>query len=225
MRPFMFITVGYITGILWGLYLKMSIVPIFFIFFLVGFVIIKLNIVKNDLVRDNKNIILLFAIFAILSNIRILNLEKRYDILYKDIEINQITGTIISSKNETTYRESYILQVQNINGNAKYKNTNLIIYTKKETNLKYGDNIKLKGKYEQASKRTNYKAFDYREYLKSKNIYGIVQVENIEKLKENNLISVNLVINNIQEKIKTNLNNLLGSNGSIANGILLRRYF
>ncbi|MCI8620578.1 MAG: hypothetical protein HFJ50_01850 [Clostridia bacterium] len=47
---------------------------------------------------------------------------------------------------EEKEKNKYELKVESINGNKKYKNTNLIIYTKINEKIKYGDKIKFKRK-------------------------------------------------------------------------------
>ena len=137
----------------------------------------------------------------------------------------KIVGTVISERKYTAYKASYTIKVENVNGNRKYKGTNLIIYTSKKQDFKYGDMILLNGTFEKANEATNYKAFDYREYLKTKNVYGIVNAEDETKvLKEKNLNLALILINNIKTKIKSNLKEILGEEAKIAIGILLRRY-
>ena len=229
-RPLIWITVGYIIGIIWGLYLKISIAPIFFIFGGISIFLIKARIIDLNLIKEYKFFIITFFIFLIISNIQINFLENKHRSLYQQIKDSkteeiEVTGTVISDRKETTYKASYTLQVNDINKDTKYRKTNLIIYTKKDIYLKYGNQIHFKGTYEEASTATNYKAFDYREYLKAKNVYGIVEVSNeIDLLKDKNLNLLLIIINKIREKIKSNLKEILGERSKLATGILLRRY-
>lgn len=218
MRPFIYITVGYIIGIIWGLYLKLSIVPIFLIFGGIVYFILK-NKQKKIPVP-----LLLFIIFSIISNTQINNLEKKHDNLYKNIEDVKIVGTIISERKETDYKASYTIKVDTVNDSIKFKNTNLLIYVPKKEILNYGDKVILNGSYEKAKEATNYKGFNYREYLKQKDIYGIAKVENVEIIKKDNLNKIQLNINKIRNKIKSNLKQILGEEANVTIGILLRRY-
>ena len=137
----------------------------------------------------------------------------------------QVTGIVITNRKETTYKASYTVRVESVNNNNKFKGTNLIIYTSKDTNLEYGDKIILNGTFERAKKATNYMAFDYREYLKIKNIYGIVNVDGeVKVLAKNKLNPILISINNIRNRIKSNLKEILGDESKVAIGILLRRY-
>ena len=60
----------------------------------------------------------------------------------------------------------------------KKQNTNLQLNVKKEKEtLNYGDEIIVKGNFEEARTARNEGGFDYKQYLKSKNIYGIITID------------------------------------------------
>lgn len=150
MRPAIIIVVGYITGLIWGRYLKTSIAPVIFLLFLVIYLILKklsrskgkeLNWISKF--KKMHRYIILCLIFALVSNIQIMYLENKFNTLYKNVQKINLVGTIISSPKETEYKNSYTLKVESINGNKKYKNTNLIIYTKKDIKLEYGRRIEI----------------------------------------------------------------------------------
>lgn len=238
-RPLVLCAVGYITGIIWGLYLNTSIVPIFF--GVISFLFYKGRNQENkrDLKNANKYLlkiynsfkkiklkhVIIFSIFAIISNAQILYLENKHETLYKNLEDVKIIGTIISDKEETEYKNRHTIKVEELNGSKKYTGTCLLIYTKKNADLEYGDKIIINGIYEEANEATNYGAFDYKEYLKEKNIYGIVNVEELETIKHNNLNIILITFNDLRNNIKTNFQEILDKDSSVAIGILLRRYF
>ena len=143
-------------------------------------------------------------------------IENQFNNLYNNLHDVKITATVISERKETSYKASYTVKVENINGDKKYSGTKLIIYIPKNKKLEYGDKVLLNGKFERANTATNYKAFDYRNYLKSKNIYGILNVEKIDLLKKDNLNFFVTYINNIRTKIKTNMQEILGENANVA---------
>lgn len=151
-----------------------------------------------------------FIIFAFISNLQIRNLENKFNNLYEGINDVKIVGTIISDRRETQYKAIYTVKVISINSNKKFKGTNLLIYVPKSQKIEYGDKIVTNGIYEKAKTARNYKEFNYREYLKSENIYGIVNVEKIEIVDKNDLNYLLIGINKIREKIKTNLDEILG---------------
>lgn len=72
------------------------------------------------------------------------------------------------------------------------------MYTKKDENnkLKYGELIQLNGEYILPEGSRNYKGFNYREYLKTKKIYGSISCQNIKIISNNNLNKV-LIFSNI----------------------------
>ena len=172
-------SIGYILGIILRLYFS-SIT--FLIALLCIFWLIK---------KDKKIIILL--VFVILSFIYIDILENEYNrIENKQIEEKAV---IISDIQEKEYK--YIYEAKFLKNNKK-----VLISIKKSQQIdkiNYGDLIYLEGKLEIPKIATNYKGFDYRQYLKTKKIQGIVIADNVKILKvkyKNNLIY------QIQKKIK-----------------------
>lgn len=207
---------GYIIGIIWGLYLKnISIVLLFCIFGAILLILYKLTYIKLQKLKTYKFCILSFIIFAIISNIQITILESKFDNLYNGLENIQCIATVISGGKETSYKASYTVKVESINDDKKYEGTNLIIYTSKSKKLEYGEKIIIEGTYTKAKAVTNYKAFDYREYLKTKNVYGILNVKNISTLKKNNLDFISMKVNEIRTNIKENLQEILGKESEV----------
>lgn len=172
-------SIGYILGIILRLYFS-SIT--FLIALLCIFWLIK---------KDKKIIILL--VFVILSFIYIDILENEYNrIENKQIEEKAV---IISDIQEKEYK--YIYEAKFLKNNKK-----VLISIKKSQQIdkiNYGDLIYLEGKLEIPKIATNYKGFNYRQYLKTQKIQGIVIADNVKILKakyKNNLIY------QIQKKIK-----------------------
>lgn len=83
MKPIIILTVGYITGIIWGLYLKINIVP--FVFFII------LGTYFLNKIKNIKKYFILFLISLIISNIQINYLENKFNHLY--LGLNQIEVT------------------------------------------------------------------------------------------------------------------------------------
>jgi len=102
--------------------------------------------------------------------------------------------------------------VQSINGDAKYKNTNLYLLVSKEIEkLKYGDLISFKGEFTQPQIQKNYGGFDYKEYLKTLKIYGSVKctVDEIKLCDSNKANIISIKMNNLSNKIKESVYELL----------------
>ena len=84
--------------------------------------------------------------------------------------------------------------------------------------------IFISGLFEHATTRRNYKGFDYSQYLKTKNIYGICKtdVNSLKVIKENSCFVTNMWINKLRNALKNNLQTLLPSDtASIAIALFL----
>ncbi len=79
---------------------------------------------------------------------------------------------IISIRQETSYKNKYII---------KSKMKKYILYAKKKEVFFPGDMVYVEGVVEKGDVSRNYKGFNYRRYLYSKKIYGIINVDYIEK--------------------------------------------
>lgn len=212
MQPLRWITVGYITGILWGLYLKSSIVPMIFLCLGIVFVL-----QKKQRLSSYRHCFMIFLLAMILSSVHIQYLEHRFHTLYQNLDTVDVVGVITSNAKQTTYKQVYNLKVETINGEKKYKNTYLKLYCEKEVKLGYGKKIRFSGKYEPVEKAKNYKEFDYSNYLKTKFIYGNVTMEGKYKSsKKEYLHPIFLVSHACKEKIEKNLEKLLGEEAKIA---------
>ena len=80
---------------------------------------------------------------------------------------------------------------------------------KENKKLQYGDLIEFDGEYIKPSVARNYKGFDYREYLKTKKIYGSIKTDNVTIIQKNKLNSILLLSNKIRNYIINTVNNLL----------------
>ena len=108
---------------------------------------------------------------------------------FENIENINYLVKIISAKEEKDYTNKYVVKIlKDVNvlnkSNCNIKNTKLIIYTDKDTNFLPGDVINIKGVFSRASSKRNFGGFDYRNYLKQFKIFGIVQVEEFQKITE-----------------------------------------
>lgn len=165
-RPIFIITIGYIIGILWGLYLKISIVFLYLILFTIY---ILSRISKKAFFHYLKilikfNILIIIIISSLISSIIIKKMNYKFENLYKDVKELELEVQVVSNKTEKEYYNRYKVKVLT----QKYKNTYLYITTKNE--LKYGDILKIDGEYSKPSEARNYKGFNYKEYLKGQKI-------------------------------------------------------
>lgn len=148
----------------------------------------------------------MFAIGAVYINVE----NNSYEKVYQLQEINA-NAVVISEPQETNYRAKYTVKIVS---DDNLNNKKFVLQLKKSAEkLEYGDLVKLQGKYNQPSVATNYGGFDYSNYLKTKQIYGVIECTEVSVLKENELNFVsqginkfrNIIINNSKEII-TNSN-------------------
>ena len=207
-RPIFIIVIGYIIGIIWGLYLRISIVPFYFLLLII-YIIIKLPYHKKKFrifsikryfryikIIFKLNIIFTIIISSFISNIIIKYYECKYENLYKGIENLEVVGIVVSNKVEKKYYNRYKINVIE----EKFKNTYLYINSKEE--LEYGDKIDVNGEFIEPSKARNYKGFGYKEYLKTLKIYGTIKAEDIKVLEKNKANTIMQVSNRALIKIK-----------------------
>lgn len=205
-RPILIIMIGYIIGILWGVYLKITILPIIFLY-PIYYLYQKKS--RNCYLKFylKKSVLIILIISSLFSNLIVMYLNKKYDLLYSNIDNVSLIGTIVSNKKEKQYKNLYKIKVKSINNSRKYKNTYLYLYTPKNVNYKYGDLINIKGEYKKPDIQRNYKGFSYKNYFKTEKIYGSIQLKENHKILKNNNINIIFKLSNylsikIQENIK-----------------------
>ena len=223
-RPILIAVIGYIIGILVGLYLQKSIVP-FYVLIAVIFYLYKIFSQKIFTQRSqkfkllsikryfryvklnfNSSVILILIISSTFSNSIVIFQNNNYQKIYSKLEENKtlnLEAVVISSKESKKYYDRYIIE-------TVYNKQKIKLYINvKGVDLEYGDKIQTTGEYIIPEKQRNYKGFDYSEYLKQLKIYGTIQNTNIKILRKNNannfLCIVNKISNIIEEKVKNNI--------------------
>lgn len=212
------ITIAWIFGIIWGLYFKISIA-----FFVVPVIFIGIYLSRK---KKTKKYFIWFLISLVISNLQITLLEKSFSEKYKNIGENlEIVGTVISNPIDKEYKNQYTLKVEKIDENKKYQNTNLQLNVKKEKeNLSYGDKIIVKGNFEEASTARNEGGFNYKQYLKTKKIYGIVTVDkkDVKVVNKNNTNIIELLANKVRNSMKGKIEqNITDATSGLLSGMLI----
>lgn len=209
-RPIVLITIGYIMGIIWGLYFRISIVPFYFIIILTYIIInkrykkskLKILSVKRYIrylkIYFKLNIILVIIISSFFSYVIIKIQNNKYNNLYGGIEDLRVVAVIKSNKIEKEYNNKYKIKIQE----GKYKNTYLYATVKKNIELKYGDKVEIYGIFIEPQITRNYKGFNYKNYLKTMKVYGTIKSEKIKIISEAKRWRVDVVLNNISIQIK-----------------------
>lgn len=219
--------IGYILGILVGLYCKISIVLFYILLYFIYLIFAKKNDKKEFKlfsfkryfryikVLFNKKVIKIIVIFGVISNTIVLFQNYRYENLYKSIDglDCKIKGIVCEVKKDKN-------KIKVIND--KYKNTYVYIYAK-GTNLEYGDLISFEGKFSQPEKHSNYKGLDKFEYYKTLKIYGTVKCDNIYLISKDkgNILKKYTNIITLQVKQKIEDSNLEENQKALLEGILL----
>lgn len=205
----------YIIGIIIGLYFKISIA-----FFVIASCIIIIILLIFSM-KLKYIIIFIFLIGGyIYTNILETNYEEKYQEIYTEAKIR---GIILTNIEEKDYKYVTTIQAKYIN-NVEYKNIKLRLEIKKSKELKeypnIGDEIEFVGQIEKGNIARNYKGFDYKEYLKTKGLYGVVTVDNIEiKTKGHNNKNC---LYNIKNNMKSNMKKILNEEeASLCIGILI----
>ena len=233
-RSILIAVIGYIIGIIVGLYFKISIVP-FYIPVIATYFIYKffnkqktkkfqLLSIKRYLryikIYLNSKVIMLLIISSIITNTIVIFQNKNYEKIYNNLSTQEnlnLTGIIISEKQEKQYYNKYKIKVN-------YNNQNLRFYitTNKDIELQYGDKITFSGTYTKPEKQRNYKGFDYSEYLKQLKIYGTIRCEKVQVLSKNQVNKMFQISNQIYNKIISNTKNILKEEtSSVLLGLIL----
>lgn len=233
MRPILIATIGYTIGILWELYFKSIAL---FLFILIIILLITICIKKNKKISRviriliKRKQILIFILFILLAIVHIKIMNYRYENLYKEFEKVEsfLMGTVVSDKKEYEYRDAYTVKVEYAyNQNTRKRiNTKVLLKLNKDnnSNLELGDKIILKGEFNKANDRTNYKSFSYKEYLKSKSIYGEIEstYSEIQVVRKNNIDIISQISNKFRQKIIENIKQILPEKTSnLTLGILI----
>ena len=219
-RPIVIMVIGYIIGIIWGLYFDFSIVLLYIPIYTIitfkyhnktqkkfNFLSIK-RYIRYIKLFLTKQVIFLIVISSITSNTILIFQEKRYKNLYPEESI-MVEGIIVSNQEEREYKNRYKVKVLKVNTSDKYKFTQIYIEVKKEIDFQYGDKVILQGEFRKGSEERNTGGFNYQLYLKSINIYGILKVEKYQKISSNNINWIQKTINNIKLAINKNIENFL----------------
>lgn len=239
-RPVLIAIIGYIIGILWGLYLKINIALFYFSIFFIYHV--NKKILEN---REQKskfkllsikryfryiklivkpNIIFIFISFSIISNTIVYIQEYKYEKVYRKEGKIILTGIVISQKEEKTYYDRYKIKITHEENEAIFKNKYVYIQTKKEDiqEYAYGDKIEVYGEYSKVDEQRNYGGFDYQQYLKTKKICGVVNVSKIRVLKKKEYSVIMIIANKINTQIKSNIDkSFKKQEAEILKGLLL----
>lgn len=175
-------------GILWGLYVKTSIVPFLCILFM-GYSLLPKNIKRYIAILFSKKVLILCTVLLLFSHFQIIYKQKQYDAIIQAMQPVQeveVLAKVVSNPKEKSYQYTYEIEIQQIStGNSIMQNKKVLLQVKKEEKaLAYGEVIHIKGAWKTANIQRNFRGFDYQQYLQTQNIYGIVKAEEIQVISQ-----------------------------------------
>ena len=218
-RPICIASIFYMIGILVGLYLQISIA-------LLSIVLVIVCIIMYAITSDVRKCVI-YVCISVVGIMQIHILENNYNGISSKIpEEVTIKALITSNANEKEYKYTYTVTVSEINGEKLEKSIQLMLNIKKnkikKDAPKFGNIVEITGTYEEPSTARNYKGFDYRQYLKSRNIYGTIDCEKYEIIATNKINVASNIVNYVQNNIKENMFNILDEEQSaLCVGILI----
>ena len=154
-------------------------------------------------------------------------LNNYYDEKYEELESlngSYCTAIVVSEGEEKDYKDVYEIEIKGIKlllNHKKSKNKSLqnkenrYLSNKNSKNssfkLKYGDKIEFYLEYEKPSTARNYMGFDYSNYLKTKKIFGTVNLkeEDVEIISHDNSNIILRKIYELRNLMKTKIEKLL----------------
>lgn len=193
-RPLIIITMCYIIGIIWGIYYK-KYIPFFYVVLL----LISLYITLRN--KQKIRIVLACVMSIIVSLTSITKYETIY-LKYKNMnkEISAV-GVVESLVKESEYYNTYILRINELN--HEKCNKRFYLKVKKSNNtrlLKCGKIVIIRGEKEDVSTSRNFKGFSYYDYLKTKQVYGTIKAENVERTNNKSTNTYKMCITNKRNK-------------------------
>ena len=210
-RPIIIILISYIIGILGGLYTN-SIA--FFCFTIILAMCLwgirKINnkyfrFLRRFLKRYTELLILISMTFGFLyTNI----LEKKYDTIYEakgEIEEHCI---VIAEKEPKEYKDLYKVKIVNSKNSAR-NGTKLYIRVNKKANIEVGDMLLINGTYLEPDVARNERGFNYKEYLKTLEIYGTVEINHYKVIKKGRINKLILYTARLKEILKSNISKVI----------------
>ncbi len=208
-RPILTATIGFLIGILGGLYLNM----VLFIFLFNLTILIARYIQDKKIIRIiklwlNKSVIILLIVTAVFGYGYIYYIENTYKKIYMLSGKVEIEGIVVSEPIINEYNKTYELKVHKINNKKISSKKFSFIVDKKQKDLEYGACIYCTGEYIKPNSRRNFKGFSYENYLKTKKNYGTIRAIEKSKTKYKNRISI---VRRLSYRLKMKIINSTGT--------------
>lgn len=208
-RPILTATIGFLIGILGGLYLNM----VLFIFLFNLTIVIARYIQEKKIIRIiklwlNKSVIILLIVTVVFGYGYIYYIENTYKKIYMLSGKVEIEGIVVSEPIINEYNKTYELKVHKINNKKISPKKFSFIVDKKQKDLEYGACIYCTGEYIKPNSRRNFKGFSYENYLKTKKNCGTIRAIEKSKTKYKNKISI---VRRLSYRLKMKIINSAGT--------------
>ena len=205
--PIVVITIGYIIGIIMGLYCKISIVFLYLCFFIIYLLFRKPNSKKFKLISFRRyfryikifftrKVFVILLISSIISNTITIYQNNKINVFlerYNGQEI-QVKARVISNAKIKKYNKMFII---------KSGKKNFYLNVKKNEKIEYGDLILIKGTFVKPNSKSNYRGFDYKEYVKTQGIIGTINLNNVKLISKDHSL-FNIIFLKIKDLIQSN---------------------
>ena len=160
---------------------------------------------RRFLKRYTELLILISMTFGFLyTNI----LEQKYDTIYEakgEIEEHCI---VIAEKEPKEYKDLYKVKIVNSKNSAR-NGTKLYIRVNKKANIEVGDMLLINGTYLEPDVARNERGFNYKEYLKTLEIYGTVEINHYKVIKKGRINKLILYTARLKEILKSNISKVI----------------
>lgn len=234
-RPILIATIGYIIGIIVGLYFEESIVliyiPIIAIYITNKVYIRTKQSINNNLssqtifkptklklfsikryiryakIYFNSKVIAILIISSIISNINLNFQNKNYENIRNSLARQESINNIgIVISNKEEKQYYNKYKIETIINNKKMK---FYISTNKNLKLEYGDEISFNGTFQKPQEQRNYKGYDYSQHLKQIKIYGTIKCTSVKILRKQQGNKIFLISNKISNRVIENVKRVL----------------
>ena len=135
-------------------------------------------------------------------------LEQKYDTIYEakgEIEEHCI---VIAEKEPKEYKDLYKVKIVNSKNSAR-NGTKLYIRVNKKANIEVGDMLLINGTYLEPDVARNERGFNYKEYLKTLEIYGTVEINHYKVIKKGRINKLILYTARLKEILKSNISKVI----------------
>lgn len=135
-------------------------------------------------------------------------LEQKYDNIYEAEEEIEEHCVVIAEKEPKEYKDLYKVKVINSKNSAR-NGTKLYIRVNKQANIEVGDMLVIDGTYVEPDVARNERGFNYKEYLKTLEIYGTVEINHYKVIKKGRINKLILYTARLKEILKSNISKVI----------------